>query len=219
MSNWLSEEIAGTPAQLHERDALRAQRTSTWCRPTSAQLVLGSTQAESIVDMEVLSSAGLTLARRRSGGGAVLVRPGNCVWVDAFIPRNDPLWQPDVGRAFGWFGAAWADALRTIGICEPEVHEGAYCPNQWGRSICFAGIGPGEVSLHGRKLVGISARRTREGAWFQSTLLLDAEIPLLAHLLRANEPELALAVGDIGSLGSKATEAEIVESLRSSLPS
>jgi hypothetical protein len=37
----------------------------------------------------------------------------------------------------------------------------------WSRLVCFAGIGPGEVLVGGRKAVGISHRRTRAGARFQ----------------------------------------------------
>ena len=37
----------------------------------------------------------------------------------------------------------------------------------WCPLVCFAGVGPGEVLAGGRKLVGISQRRTRAGARFQ----------------------------------------------------
>jgi lipoate-protein ligase A len=42
----------------------------------------------------------------------------------------------------------------------------------WSRSVCFAGLGPGEVTVGGRKVVGISQRRRRDGALFQCAALL-----------------------------------------------
>jgi lipoate-protein ligase A len=46
------------------------------------------------------------------------------------------------------------------------VHEGALLPSRFSRLVCFAGLGPGEVTLDGKKVVGLSQRRDRAGAWF-----------------------------------------------------
>jgi hypothetical protein len=46
-------------------------------------------------------------------------------------------------------------------------------PGRWGGLACFAGIGPGEVLLGGRKSVGVSQRRDRSGARFQCAALLE----------------------------------------------
>jgi hypothetical protein len=43
---------------------------------------------------------------------------------------------------------------------------------EWSDRVCFAGIGPGEVlDAAGRKVVGISQRRTRGSARFQCAAL------------------------------------------------
>ena len=58
------------------------------------------------------------------------------------------------------------DVLRDLGV-PAEVHTGAMRGGRWSRLVCFGGLGPGEVVVGGRKLVGISQRRTRAVARFQ----------------------------------------------------
>jgi lipoate-protein ligase A len=132
-------------------------------------LVLGSTQP----DPAGPRPSELEVARRQSGGGAVLVSAETVVWVDAFVPAGDRLWVADVGRAFGWLGAAWVAALAAVGFAGARRHEGPLVHSTWSRSVCFAGLGPGEVTVGGRKVVGISQRRRRDGALFQCAALLE----------------------------------------------
>lgn len=154
--------LAGSPAEFGGAPTV-VHRTVD--RPV---LVLGSTQPHSLV----ADDAGIEVVRRRSGGGAVLVEPDSVVWVDVFVPVGHPLWEADVGRAFWWLGDAWAAALRDLGLPEPFVHRGALVATPWSGLVCFAGLGPGEVTggAGGGKVVGIAQRRTREGSLFQCAL-------------------------------------------------
>ncbi|GAA4815424.1 hypothetical protein GCM10025786_21260 [Nocardioides caeni] len=129
-------------------------------------LVLGSAQPESTADPVAVAVAGVQVVRRRSGGGAVLVDPATSIWIDVVVPRTDPRWSDDVRASTYWLGEAWQRALTTVGI-ETAVHRGGLEPSPWGRLVCFGGLGPGEVVREGRKVVGISQRRTRAGARFQ----------------------------------------------------
>ena len=89
------------------------------------------------------------LARRRGGGGAVYLGPGEQLWLDAWIPRDDPLWVADVSAAAEWVGAWWMEALagaRAARLRRP--HAAARCRATLGDLVCFAGRGPGEV-FHG----------------------------------------------------------------------
>lgn len=130
-------------------------------------LVLGSTQRDDVVDHDAADRLGVDVARRRSGGGAVLLQPGGMVWVDVELPRGDPLWDDDIGRATWWLGDAWAVALASVGVADLEVHRGGLVRSPGSDLVCFAGVGPGEVTVGGAKVVGISQRRTRAGARFQ----------------------------------------------------
>lgn len=187
----------GTWAVEHHREGVDAlhelgltepvRRLVRWCEPDRAAIVLGSAQPDTDIDHESAAKLGVEVVRRRSGGGAVLVEPDAVLWVDVIVPTDDPLWQADVGRAFWWLGDVFAAALADVGYPDATVHRGALVTTPWSRLICFAGLGPGEVSIEGRKVVGISQRRTRAGALFQCAVLRRLEASLLASLLAIDD--------------------------------
>ena len=113
------------------------------------------------------ADAGIEVVRRRSGGGTVLLVPGEILWIDVLLPRaTDSGTTTSAERATGW-GEVWVEALASVGVTGTEVHHGGLVCTPWCSLVCFAGSGPGEVTLGGAKLVGISQRRTRGGARFQ----------------------------------------------------
>ncbi|MCU1359572.1 MAG: hypothetical protein JWN99_861 [Ilumatobacteraceae bacterium] len=164
-------------------------RLAWWLQVDRPALVLGSAQPDSVVDHAACSAAGVEVVRRRSGGGAVLLLPGQCVWLDVVIPRSDPLWHDDIGRSMWWFGRVWADALASLGVAEVVVHHGPVQHTSWSRLVCFDGLGAGEVTVAGRKAVGISQRRTRDWMRLQSSVHL-APPDLLVQLLSPPRPTL-----------------------------
>lgn len=164
--------------------------------PDEAAIVLGSSQPESVVDAAAARRDGVAVVRRRSGGGAVFVAPGAQVWVDVFLPASDPLLVADVGRSAWWLGECWETACAAAGAPgELAVHRGGLVAGEWSRVACFSGLGPGEVTAGGRKLVGISQRRDRHGAWLHSMALLRPGADELAD-------HLALSAGDRARLRS-----------------
>lgn len=180
---WAVERARGAPSVFHARPMPDPVRRAVWVlEPDRPALVLGSAQRDTDVDHAAADTAGVEVVRRRSGGGAVLLVPGDVLWVDVLIPGGDPLWDDDVGRAFLWLGRAWAAALRSLGI-DARVHDGAMARSPWSGSVCFAGLGPGEVTVAGRKVVGISQRRTKAGARFQCAALSVWDPAAIAELL------------------------------------
>lgn len=165
------------------------------CRPTGPAVILGSTQTYDALDASRLTESGISIARRSSGGGAVYVAPRAQVWLDAFVPAGDPLFDTDVGRSAWWLGEHWAEALAAadgaVGPPRYEVHRGSLVARRWSRTACFAGIGPGEVLVAGRKVVGISQRRTRLGAWLHSMALVENDPAVLVGLLALTDAERA----------------------------
>lgn len=151
--------------------------------------MLGSAQKGSDVDQHALNDAGLGLVRRKSGGGAVLVEPNDMVWVDVILPRHDSLWRDDVGMAFHWLGDVWRRTLKALAVSHVTVHDGAMINTIWSRQICFAGLGPGECLIDGRKAVGISQKRTREGAVFQCSVLLRFDPPRMVSMLTLSDDD------------------------------
>ena len=162
-------------------------------RPT---LVLGSSQKDDAVDWDRVRERDVDVVHRRSGGSAVLVEPGSALWVDITIPADDRWWDHDVGRAFHWLGAAWAEVLIGGGVLA-SWHDGAMQRTAWSPWVCFAGLGPGEVTVGGRKVVGLSQRRTREGALFQCCASLRWEPERLLDLLALSDADRARAADDL----------------------
>jgi lipoate-protein ligase A len=165
------------------------------CRVEDRALVIGSTQDLATVDTHRVSEENVDLVRRTSGGGAVLLEPAGQVWVDLWLPRSDELWEDDVVRSATWVGEVWARALSNLGATPPSVHTGRATDAEWSRLVCFAGLGPGEVTVAGRKIVGISQRRVRAGA----------RISTLAHLVWEPSSLMSLlaAVGQRGGRGQR----------------
>jgi lipoate-protein ligase A len=153
-------------------------------------VVLGSLQPVDILDEAACAEAGVEIARRRSGGGVVLLEPGRIVWFDVIVPAE--LLRAvgvgdDVRNSMIWLGDLIAAALGDL--TNLTVHRG---PPIGSRDICFAGIGPGEVVLDGRKLVGVSQRRTRAGSRFQCAVHTVWSPDTLVPLLRSRP-----AVGEL----------------------
>jgi lipoate-protein ligase A len=193
---FLFRAVSGDPADLHGAPLLEppVQRAVRWGHPTSTAIVLGRAQAAPAV------AADLPVVRRVSAGGAVLVSPDGPAWADITIPRSDPLWDDDVGRASWWVGEVWSAALVGLGLdpASLRVHRGPMARRSLGAHVCFAGLAEGEVILDGAKIVGVSQRRTRDGALFQCAVLLEWDPdPLLSALgLPAEEWRVAaLAIG------------------------
>ncbi len=165
------EHRRGSAQDLH-RAELSTDRRIVVQHVDVPTLVLGSTQSTDDVDADELARSGVQLARRRSGGGAVLLVPDEHEWVDVTIGVDDPLWTDDVTRSSWWLGEAWAASLGSLSTLHsaPVVHRGRLAEQELSRVVCFAAIGPGEVSMGVRKVVGISQRRTRSGARFQCVI-------------------------------------------------
>lgn len=170
---WAVDRVRGPAAGLFAAslDALSVveQPTVRLLEPDAPVLVLGSGQQPGV------AARGVPVVQRRSGGGAVWLDPATQVWVDIIVPRTDPRWTDDVSASFDWLGQVWASALVGLGVPSASVgvHHGPLVRNRWSPLLCFAGVGPGEVLIGHRKVVGISQRRTRQGALFQCGALLE----------------------------------------------
>lgn len=146
-------------------------------------LVLGRAQRR------LVTGGPLPVRWRASGGGAVLAGP----WLlraALRLPRQHPALQRGPTAAAHWFGQIHLDWLRAQGIAGAALHTGAL-RSHW---ACFAGVGPGEVLVDGRKLAGVAQAWKRHSAiLFSGTLLAPSPWPLLCEALR-KPPEEAAAL-------------------------
>ncbi len=186
---WTIRHSHGDAAAFHASTPV-AERSITFHTVERPTLVLGSAQSPVEAASRVAAALGADVVRRRSGGGAVLLLPGEFVWADVVVPAGDDLWLDDVARSMLWLGRAWATALAELGV-EGRVHEGSMESNSWSKQVCWAGIGTGEVISGTGKLVGISQRRSRDLARFQTMCHLRWRPELVAALVATPRPVAA----------------------------
>ena len=212
-------DFAESPRAFHARDVPGDTSPQIWLNTiTEPALVLGSTQRDpSIVDEVACAVAGVDVVRRRSGGGAVLLLPGEVTWFDGVIPAGGPGWGDDVHAPRLWLGHHLASIFTRVGVAPDAmtVHEGGLVATEHSRLLCFDGIGPGEVLLDGRKLVGISQRRTRHAArlqccWYhrydpaELIALLAPEVrPQLAELRAVSTADAEVSADVVASLADR----------------
>ncbi|MGA7835367.1 MAG: hypothetical protein WCA31_09205, partial [Acidimicrobiales bacterium] len=165
---------------LYDYPTLRQLEEATMfaVHPRRATLVLGGNQSVDVLDPT--TAATTPIRRRRGGGGLVLVRPDD-LWVDWWIPRDDDRWSHDVRESSLRVGEWWADALNPY-VKDVRVHEGALEGEVAFRLVCFAGQGPGEVFVDGRKAVGVTQWRVREGVFLSTILHAEPTSDVLDYL-------------------------------------
>jgi lipoate-protein ligase A len=175
--------VSSAPSALFDPEPLRQLKRPTLGRPLRAApvVVLGGTQRFDDLDKVALERDWIGVRRRRGGGGAVLLHPED-LWVELWLPRSEgePL---DVRATARQVGTWWREVLEAVGV-ECEVHEGSVVRPEEGAHACFAAVGPGEVTVHGAKLVGISQWRVREGTLASSVLAARPPSALSTYLTR-----------------------------------
>ena len=192
MTGIVTEIVVGSAVDFHARPLPTDPHPHIWWfTPTQSALVLGSTQNLSIVDSTECRKRGIEIVKRRSGGGAVLLSSETTVWIDVVLPATHELSVSDIGQAPLWLGKLFQQVLIDLGVADLTLHETAMEKTDWSTLICFAGRGPGEVfTANGRKVVGISQRRTREWVRFQIVVSLAWRPEILLALLNVPKPNL-----------------------------
>lgn len=220
MGSWRIIGEVGLASEIHS-DPMRFadQRTARFIDVTRSALVLGSNQTFEDVDIQVLNRLSAELVVRKSGGGAVFLSPDGQLWVDIAIPKDDQLYDEDISKSFHVIGEIFFGLLSDFGVHNLAMHTGRLVGGQLSKKICFAGLGPGEITCEGAKVVGMSQRRTSLGAVFQCTVYVKYPFEELHELLReVNAPSLlrgyALGVAEIIDVFQDKEDSLVVSELR-----
>lgn len=173
--------MRGTLEELYDYDVLRTLSSPTMLivHISEPVIVLGGSQSLDVLDAH--RRPDVALRRRRGGGGLVLLQPDD-VWIDWWLPADDPRWSSDVHVTSERVGEWWHDVLRARHHGDVHVHRGSLRGDPAWRVACFAGRGPGEVFVDDTKAVGVTQWRVREGA-FVSTVLPRHPSSALLELL------------------------------------
>jgi len=177
-----------------------------WPEPT---LSLGmAQQASRVVDFGYCRRHGVAVARRASGGKAVLHHRE----VTYSLVSNDrslfPAWS--IPETYRKISAALQQGLALLGV-DTTLAGSAVGPRRHHRShhshACFASALHHEILFAGRKLVGSAQRRTLRGFLQHGSILLDFDPLLLQGALRGRSPsDLSANVATLGSCLGKAPE-------------
>jgi lipoate-protein ligase A len=220
----IERPVAASAAEFHHREVPTGDDVLLWWfEPLAPALVLGSTQSDALLDRDLCRARGVDVVKRHSGGGLVLVSARHTLWADVILPSSHPAWRVDIGRASEWMGEVWLDALSrsSNGFDDRSltIHRGAHESSTWSKLVCFAGRGPGEIfDERGRKVVGISQRRTRSWARFQCAMSLRWEPSVFADLI-IDGPSVS-DIEDAGfTVGSSFDATKMRESFAESLQS
>jgi lipoate-protein ligase A len=175
----------GRPIDLLKSMSASAPPISSWSTVTEPCLVLGRSGADAGAIEDAALDEGLPVLRRASGGGPVLW-DGGLLALDVVLPHGHPRESPDVVEGYRWLGETLAGGLRALGAPEVELVEvpraRAAAPRP-SDVACFGGLSPYEVLAGGRKVVGLSQARRRNGTLLQAGVLLHLDAARLARLL------------------------------------
>lgn len=196
----VAEMLAGAEALL-EGAAASGRPAIRWYVVSERALVLGASQKPPAVDLAACRDAGVAVYQRSAGGATVLV-DGDMLGLDVALPTGDPLLARDLTASYRPLGSAWWVALRALGVPTELVDverarasgRDTSAAAQLARLACFGGLSPYEVTVAGRKIVGLAQVRRRHGGLFQTALQLRWDAPLMSQLLTVAPSDRAALV-------------------------
>jgi lipoate-protein ligase A len=168
---------------------LAAEPTVWWHATDRPTLILGAGQRWSDADIEMCRRSGVPVIRRHAGGTAVLAANG-VLGLDVYLPTSHSLVPSDIVDSYQWLGQLWVRALEQldvsvhlVSVAEARAEARALENRQRLELACFGTLSPYEVTIDGRKLVGLAQVRRSHGVLLQSALLVAFDSRSLAELL------------------------------------
>lgn len=184
---WEACALKGSAKELHEfRPESGSPRHIYFMDVVRPALVLGSSQRRILESTDLDAKSPFEVCVRDSGGGAVLLEPESQLWVGVYVRPDDPLVQLEISKSFDWLADASLAALGQLGIDIAQKFDGVPVWTPLSRALCFGGISHGELSIEGRKMVGISQRRSKDWVIFHLAVLIRDHQQDVLELLAAH---------------------------------
>lgn len=144
----------------------------------SPAVIYGRSTIPAAPALDRARGAGCSVLQRHSGGGVVLAGPW-MLGAALLVPAASPLAAAGIVGAFRQFGAAWAQALQSLGFpCHEAAADEAARQNRLATElgvnwVCFSGLSHGElVDAAGCKVLGLAQWRGKWGVLLSAGLLL-----------------------------------------------
>lgn len=154
---------------------------------------------------------GLSVARRQSGGTAVVHAPGDLAWSLA-LPRGDPWVGRDFVRAYGRLGAGATRFLRERGFAAGWVASPGLSPD-----YCLLAASGEVLSVNGLVVGGAAQRATAGTLVHHGVLPLTVDRPLIGGLFGLPTPGPADRLGSLRELGLADAPEALARSLAAAL--
>jgi lipoate-protein ligase A len=159
-----------------------------WHASTKPTLVVGPHGARSH------SSDGHVETVVRPTGGAAVLASSGLLGLDIVLPASSSLLTGDVVLDYKWVGHLWQDALARLGVSatvldieHARVRNAEIAPSLLGLA-CFASVSPFELTVEGRKLIGLSQVRRRGGVLIGCAIHIDRHPSEIASVLAISPP-------------------------------
>ena len=173
-------------------------------------VVLGRGQRALAGAAQRAADLGVAFVVRQTGGGAVLAGPW-LLGAAVILPPQHPFVLPGIGESFRWLGSAHAEWLQGLELPARCVLPAEVRLDRSMAWACFASASHWEVEADGRKIVGLSQARKRNGVLFSSGVLVaPCAWPLLCEILgesRASAAALAQRTASCAELLGRAVSA------------
>ena len=224
------EAIGHDEALLDEPAAPQTRMQMHWWLPSSPAIVVGlglRHRIHSVIDVDRTRAAGVTVLDRKAGGGAVYLDRANMLCGALAVPTASV--PADVTESYRWLGDTLLEALRYLGVAAERVSTEDARANvarlRAARSpllsTCYGALSPHELTVEGKKLVGLAQVRRRETTLYVLGILLRDQSPLAEYLVGDDDTlraELARRTVGLSSLTSRSAF-EVVEAVADAMPS
>ncbi|MDF2629800.1 MAG: putative lipoate-protein ligase [Symbiobacteriaceae bacterium] len=125
--------------------------------PAAIECVLGAGTPANDIDLALCAASGVPVYRRKGGGGAVVLGPGDLIITAAY----DATRKTFASQWINPIAEAIVRAVQRLGIAGAHVR------------------GLGDVAIGERKILGSSLYANRKVALFQGSLLVDPDLSLI----------------------------------------
>lgn len=137
---------------------------------------------EKFFNLEELRRSGQTIARRPTGGGIVFHQPGELTFAGA-LPRKNHFYKDTILDSYFFISKIILNFLKNLGLEVQLDQKNFKKRKKINHHLCFKEAAPFEITLNGKKILGLSQARQARSFCFQGTLKEIPDFPQIQEKL------------------------------------